>query len=63
MARMMKKSTQNLIIAVGLLFLIGFIANQTGVIEGFTSSDSNTQTIQGYVPDHVQGVKKKRYST
>lgn len=58
MARMIKKSTQNLIIAVGLLFLIGWIAGKTGVMEGFTSSDSNTQTMEGSVPDHVQGVKK-----
>lgn len=59
MARMIKKSTQNLIIAVGLLFLIGWIAGKTGVMEGFTSSVSNSQTMEGSVPDHVQGVKKK----
>lgn len=58
MARMFKKSTQNLIIAVGLLFLIGWIAGKTGVMEGFTSG-TNSQTMEGSVPDHIQGVKQK----
>lgn len=33
-----KKSTQHLLLSVALLFLLGWFAKQSGVMEGFTSS-------------------------
>lgn len=35
-----KRSTQHLLMSVGLLFLIAWIANQSGIMEGFDNSSS-----------------------
>ena len=54
-----KKSTQNLIIAVALLFFLGWFANQTGIMEGFEgNTETNKEKTKGTISSNTETFKK-----
>lgn len=56
-ALLKKKQTQHLLLSVLLLFVVGWVASQSGIMEGFENTQYNPN-ISGIVDKHVKGISR-----